>query len=66
MSLIACAFAEVVAVIGPHGGAFYNTFFCARGTLVIEFFPLKPSGTSAYHSESDPALNYRASVAVSS
>ncbi|ELR21744.1 uncharacterized protein ACA1_384800 [Acanthamoeba castellanii str. Neff] len=35
---------EVVAVVGPHGGAFYNALFCARKTLVIEFFPISMRG----------------------
>jgi hypothetical protein len=34
----------VVAVVGPHGGAFYNALFCARKTLVIEFFPISMRG----------------------
>jgi len=38
---------EVLAVVGPHGGAFYNSFFCARQTLIIEFFPTDASGMRA-------------------
>eukprot|EP01041_Mallomonas_annulata_P008848 gene8848-18330_t len=30
-------FVRAVAVIGPHGGAFGNIFFCAPDTTVIEF-----------------------------
>lgn len=33
---------QVKAVIGPHGGAFYNINFSPRDTLVVEFFPVKP------------------------
>lgn len=31
--------ADVDAVIGPHGGAFYNMLFMRRGITVIEFMP---------------------------
>ncbi|KAL6065310.1 DUF563 domain-containing protein [Balamuthia mandrillaris] len=30
---------NAIALIGPHGGAFYNMFYCAADTLVVEFFP---------------------------
>jgi len=32
---------KVRAVIGPHGGAFYNINFASQNTLVVEFFPFK-------------------------
>jgi hypothetical protein len=38
------------AVIGPHGGAMYNTFFCLPGTLVVEFTDmLSPSMLRDHH-----------------
>ena len=30
-------FTRAVAVIGPHGGAFGNIFFCSQNTTIIEF-----------------------------
>jgi len=38
---------HTLAVIGPHGGAFYNVVFCPANTLVVEFSPTRPNG-SAY------------------
>jgi hypothetical protein len=37
-------FARARLVIGPHGGAFVNTLFCAPGTALVEFLPaLQPT-----------------------
>ncbi len=33
----ASLFANAAAVIGPHGGAFGNIFFCSKNTTIIEF-----------------------------
>ncbi|KAL6077878.1 CAP10 domain-containing protein [Balamuthia mandrillaris] len=30
---------RVKALIGPHGGAFYNMRFCRRGTFIVELLP---------------------------
>lgn len=30
---------NVTAMIGPHGGAFYNHRFCSQDTLIIEINP---------------------------
>lgn len=32
-------FASAKAVIGPHGGGFYNMIACSPGTIVLEFTP---------------------------
>jgi hypothetical protein len=40
---------EAKAVIGPHGGAFYNINFCARGTVVVEFFPCSAGASPRGH-----------------
>lgn len=34
-------FKNVKAIIGPHGGAFYNQMFACKHTLIIEFVPVK-------------------------
>lgn len=31
------------AVVGPHGGAFYNQLFCSEDTLLVEMFPIRRS-----------------------
>ncbi|KAL6080398.1 DUF563 domain-containing protein [Balamuthia mandrillaris] len=36
---------NAIALIGPHGGAFYNMFYCAADTLVVEFFPYHGSAS---------------------
>lgn len=34
-------FSRARIVIGPHGGAFVNTLFCAEGTTLVEFVPAR-------------------------
>lgn len=34
-------FSQARIVIGPHGGAFVNTLFCAEGTALLEFLPAR-------------------------
>lgn len=34
-------FSDARMVIGPHGGAFVNTLFCAEGTAIVEFVPAR-------------------------
>lgn len=36
------------ALIGPHGGAFYNQIFCASNTLLVEFFPYRPKADGEF------------------
>ena len=31
---------DVSAIVGPHGGQWYNIWWAARGTLLLEFMPL--------------------------
>ncbi|KAL6075675.1 DUF563 domain-containing protein [Balamuthia mandrillaris] len=38
---------NALALVGPHGGAFYNLLYCAAGTLVVEFFPFVRQGAGA-------------------
>uniref|UniRef100_A0A0G4GDN1 Glycosyltransferase 61 catalytic domain-containing protein n=1 Tax=Chromera velia CCMP2878 TaxID=1169474 RepID=A0A0G4GDN1_9ALVE len=37
------------AIIGPHGGKFYNMLFCPKNTLVIEFNPPDRGGWSQFY-----------------
>ena len=39
-------FSSASIVIGVHGGAFYNIYFCPRKTSIIEIIPIKQDGVS--------------------
>lgn len=53
---------NVMAVVGPHGGAMYHHRWAARGTLVIEFMPTSFTSMAIFEEASVLSQTYAAVV----
>ncbi|KAK0480297.1 hypothetical protein IW261DRAFT_1336034 [Armillaria novae-zelandiae] len=53
---------NVMAVIGPHGGAMYHHRWAARGTLVIEFMPTSFTSMAIFEEASVLSQTYAAVI----